>query len=633
VQEDHKSLAFYIILLEQALFRWPQRTGAGEVYRGVALGEDDIDLYRERKGEVVSWAGFASASRSPRVAERFATNVLFVIHTRDRPYVGPASALAAEQEVLLANRTCRFIVEGVTTDPRTGRAVIALRDFQCFEDYDRPLTPEETRELVSYGLKREFGEKEGLVLLDGPIGQARVAERLGKGTRAEDGESLSRVLRLGSEVWRKDRARWDGEVRAAEAEAERMARVNVGLMLRGEGRILPGLAARLIAIGADLEAANDRGDTPLMIAAHDGDWRSVKLLLDAGANARAVHSGNGCTVLHCAVIGGNVRTVRVLLSADAAVDALCQGGFAPLMYGVSRGAAATVALLLRAGADPSRTGGGVTPLQRACELGLLEVASLLLRAGADPTARDSADATALHIAISKGHAAIVRLLLTVTEVEEPGPNRATTPLHTALDGQREEIVGALLEAGADVTRLSPHGFTPLHLAATVGSVALTRMLLSAGIHPDDMGRSGVTPVQACAIRPARNEGVLDCIRTLIDAGADLSKRGMGGMTALAFACVKGDIEVVKLLLKAGSPVSLPDNCGRSPLHWAAEHGHSEVVGELVAWGARLDALDMGGRTPLLVAMLSENADVIHTLRGATTANIAVSRARPSTPGG
>jgi ankyrin repeat protein len=619
-----ESLAFYSVLLQQALLRWPRRLGKIDVYRGVDLGEDDVDAYRERVGRVVSWVGFASTSRSRRVAERFGT-VLFVIHTRDRPDVCGVAALPGEQEVLFGRGTCAFVIEGVTSDPRTGRTVIELKDFQCFQDYAKPLTLEETRMMVGEELRREFGKTEAPVLLDGPVGQERIATSME--TRMIDGESLSCMIRLGGLVWRRDRARWAAEMRAAKAEAECRARVDVGMMVDAAGATRPGLTARLIAIGADLEVTNCHGETPLMIAGHRGLWRNVRLLLDAGANAKAVEPGRDLTPLHFAVGSGDVKTLRVLLSADVDVDAMSRAGYTPLLLAVDRGFAAPVALLLRAGADPSRTRARLTPLQLACKLGQLEIASLLLRAGADPTARGTYGGNALEIAIWEGHEAVVRLLLTMVDVEEDGwPSRCFWAVNKGF----AEIVQVLLEAGADVTRLNHQGYTLLHEAAMKGSVELTRMMLNAGIHPDDLGGYGMTPMQCCAIIGTRIEGVVDCIRVLIEAGADVSKYGKMGMTALGLAAEQGGIEVVRLLLAAGAPVSLPDNLGRVPLLLAAEHGHADVVEELLEWGARLGPPDVLKRTPLTVAMESGNAEVVRMLRGASSSSDALALANPPT---
>jgi ankyrin repeat protein len=317
--------------------------------------------------------------------------------------------------------------------------------------------------------------------------------------------------------------------------------------------------------------------------------------------------------------------VRVLLSADVDVDAMTREGFTPLMYGVEEGMAGAVALLLRAGADPSKTGRTMTPLQLACRKGLLGIAGLLLGAGADPTAPGVEGQTALRVAIVEGHVAIVRLLLTVTDVEQRGPDECATPLFAAVRWARAEVAHVLLEAGADVRRQSPTGWTLLHLAAVIGSVELTRVMLKAGIHPDELGSLGWTPVQCCAMTPAGRAGVVDCIRILVEAGADLSKRGRGGSTALGLACERRHIEVVTILLAAGSASSLPDDRGRTPLHLAAEHGHAEVVKELVAWGARLEAPDAAGRTPICVAMEFGKTEVVNILLDASPSGDALDR--------
>jgi hypothetical protein len=280
--EDSESFGFYAILLEQALLRWPQRLGEVDVYRGVTLSDDEIDTYRDRVGRGVEWAGFASTSLSRRIAERFGT-VLFVIHTRDRPYIGEIAEIRREQEVLFARGTCAFVVEGVTTDRRTGRTVIELRDFQCHPDSDATLTPEEAREWVAHGLDLEFGEKEALVVLEGPVGQERIADAL-EPRSILDGIGFAHLVRFGGDAWRKDRARIEAEMRAARAEAERRARANAGFLVRA-ARTSLGLTARLIALGADLEVTDCDGMTPLMIAVCNRNWRMARLLLDAGANA------------------------------------------------------------------------------------------------------------------------------------------------------------------------------------------------------------------------------------------------------------------------------------------------------------------------------------------------------------
>ena len=82
-----------------------------------------------------------------------------------------------------------------------------------------------------------------------------------------------------------------------------------------------------------------------------------------------------------------------------------------------------------------------------------------------------------------------------------------TPLHSAVadDGGTavQEIVHALLDAGADPNARSASGGTPLHTAAFTGNVSVMRMLLAAGGDPTVADKKGQTPLD---IARERNHG-------------------------------------------------------------------------------------------------------------------------------
>lgn len=119
------------------------------------------------------------------------------------------------------------------------------------------------------------------------------------------------------------------------------------------------LARWLVEQGADLEARDQWGETPLQSRARS--WRGrILILLDLGAD---VHRGEraGGTPLHSAAGAHNDENARLLLARGARVDALDKGGFTPLERGLQRcsnaqieGMAKLAATLLDAGAR--RTG-------------------------------------------------------------------------------------------------------------------------------------------------------------------------------------------------------------------------------------------------------------------------------------
>jgi ankyrin repeat protein len=72
----------------------------------------------------------------------------------------------------------------------------------------------------------------------------------------------------------------------------------------------------LIRSGADVNAGNNEGETPLMIAALKGNPDNVKLLLNAGANINA-RDQRGETPLKHAMERNHSEVIEMLKSAGA----------------------------------------------------------------------------------------------------------------------------------------------------------------------------------------------------------------------------------------------------------------------------------------------------------------------------
>ena len=102
----------------------------------------------------------------------------------------------------------------------------------------------------------------------------------------------------------------------------------------------------LIDAGANLEAVDLNGHTPLQFAANFANAEIVSLLLDAGANVNAV-SDLGSTALHLAALD----CVEVLLAAGADINVRDNSGRTPFDNALSSDERRTWPLFLRAGAE------------------------------------------------------------------------------------------------------------------------------------------------------------------------------------------------------------------------------------------------------------------------------------------
>ena len=138
----------------------------------------------------------------------------------------------------------------------------------------------------------------------------------------------------------------------------------------------------LLDRGANIEAKNRWGQTPLLIAADWGKTETVERLLNRGANIEA-QDNDGWTPLMYAARSGNTETVALLIERGANIEAQDNDGWTPLMYAARSGNTETVALLIERGANiEAQDNDGWTPLMYAARSGNTETVALLIERGA-----------------------------------------------------------------------------------------------------------------------------------------------------------------------------------------------------------------------------------------------------------
>lgn len=197
-----------------------------------------------------------------------------------------------------------------------------------------------------------------------------------------------------------------------------------------------------------------------------------------------------------------------------------------------------------------------------------------------------------------------------------------TALHQCCIDDFGEVVALLLEAGADVNACDSELWTPLHAAATCGHLRLVQLLIARGANllavntdgnmpydlcEDDvtldcieaaMAEQGITQEKIEEARAATELSMVQDIRKLLQAGADLNTPLDHSATLLHIASANGYLEAAELLLEHKASMSAKDNDGWEPLHAAACWGQIHLVELLVAHGADLNGKSVLDETPL-----------------------------------
>ena len=336
-----------------------------------------------------------------------------------------------------------------------------------------------------------------------------------------------------------------------------------------------------------VDAQDENGNHPLHLACERGHVEAVKVLLSHRADVKALNDA-AWTPLHAAAGGRkDCREVgEILLKHGAETDAVNENGNQPLHLACKRGHAATGILLVSNGADgKSLNNNGYSPLELINQFVLAMVSS-------EEPERDVR--YALHVAVERGLARTVQLLVDCGADVNAVNKHGQTPLHTAVNGEMDfpEMCEILLKCNAKIDAVDGVCKQPLHLACERGHSVTGILLMSYEADANVQTRDGRTPLRllsqyllTCKERTDRHDDQALHIalrhnmdghtQLLVKCGADTNAVNKDGQTPLHVAAdAENDSpELCKKLLLHDAKIDAVDKCRNQPLHLACRRGH------------------------------------------------------------
>jgi len=343
---------------------------------------------------------------------------------------------------------------------------------------------------------------------------------------------------------------------------------------------------RYLTAGFVLAASAFAASSPVADAAMAGNRDAVNAFIQQKADVNASQS-DGSTALQWAAYRNDLAMADLLIAAGADVKARSREGATALYLASINGSAPMIERLLKAGVDPNERGPqGETPLMLAARNGNTDAIRLLLDHGADVKAKeDLRGTTALMWAAEQGHPDALRLLIghgaDLAAASNPDTrnsrnnlaNPVTERLNSAfgVKGQQRARAQAAAKTGGATPPNSEAGADPF--------------VFSFRRPPPPVDGGGLT-----ALIYAAREDCLDCVKVLLDAGANVNQRTKYGWTALLTATQNRHYQVGAYLLDHGADPNIPNNGGWTPLYLATDNRNIEA-GDYPARTPDMDHLD------------------------------------------
>ena len=257
----------------------------------------------------------------------------------------------------------------------------------------------------------------------------------------------------------------------------------------------------LLNKGADVNAKDEDGETPLYRASF---WNLVgiaKLLIENGADVNAKDT-YGFTPLYWASYKGYADIAKFLIDNGADVNAQNNYGWAPLYCALDLNQIGIAKLLIKNGADvDAQNKEGWTPLHKAAFWEKIDIVKVLIENGVDPSIKNNDGKTAIDLCEDKAIRAILETYMNEynQKIDETKNNEYSifnnNLLYAVFNSDLIEVKKCVFSGKYNIDVQDDKGYTPLMYAIMDHNFNIVEFLVNHGADINLCNFKGQSPLK------------------------------------------------------------------------------------------------------------------------------------------
>ncbi|KAI0220924.1 E3 ubiquitin-protein ligase MIB2 [Lamellibrachia satsuma] len=310
-----------------------------------------------------------------------------------------------------------------------------------------------------------------------------------------------------------------------------------------------------------------RGKTALQVACHQGHVNVVSLLLTNGANVNLADD-DGDTPLHYSVFGNQPEVSEMLLNHGAMVDALNKGQCSSLHVAVNKQHPHCVDILLRHRCNTNlQDCYGDTAMHDAVSKESRDIVGKLSACPrTDFLLKNKKGFNVLHYAVLKGnHLAVAEILQRAGQLVDMKKDDGFAALHLAALNGHFDVTQTLM-GKADLEVKNNRHQTALLLAASQGHTELIELLVANNADVNAWNEDGDTTLHVVLSRSLRDN--LSRAPIIAEIKSKQTKARIKSTSSFAAAC---------FLVERGASLQIKNHAGHMPLNLVTDPAAVDIL--------------------------------------------------------